>query len=141
MFASISDQLINTAIILDMMFNTEMIVKDMKGGKEDMTEKRFKLRFSKLGNGMITDTQKRKHLYFDKKFLDTTLPKTYELLNELADENEQLKQRNNRQYEQLGRLYDLIEQKEWRVLTDIIDDFKKSDEQLQKEWGTYGDVE
>ena len=63
------------------------------------------------------------------------------ILNELNDENEQLKQRNNRQYEQLGRLYDLIEQKEWRVLTDIIDDFKKSDEQLQKEWGTYGDVE
>ena len=62
------------------------------------------------------------------------------LLNELADENEELKQRNNRQYEQLGRLYDLIEQKEWRALTDIIDDFKKSDEQLQKEWGTYGDV-
>ena len=57
-----------------------------------MAEKRFKLRLSKLGNGMITDTQKRKHLYFDKKFLDTTLPKTYELLNELADENEKLKQ-------------------------------------------------
>ena len=63
------------------------------------------------------------------------------ILNELNDENEELKQRNNRQYEQLGRLYDLIEQKEWRVLTDIIDDFKKSDEQLQKEWRTYGDVE
>ena len=32
----------NTATIMDMMFNTEMIVKDMKGGKEDMTEnKRF----------------------------------------------------------------------------------------------------
>ena len=60
---------------------------------------------------------------------------------EIADENEQLKQRNNRQYEQLGRLYDLIEQKEWRALTDIIDDFKKSDEQLQKEWMIYGDVE
>ena len=59
----------------------------------------------------------------------------------LLKENEQLKQRNNRQYEQLGRLYNLIEQKEWRVLTDIIDNFKKSDEQLQKEWGTYGDVE
>ena len=26
---------------MDMMFNTEMIVKDMKGGKENMTEKRF----------------------------------------------------------------------------------------------------
>ena len=60
---------------------------------------------------------------------------------DLLNENEQLKQRNNRQYEQLGRLYNLIEQKEWRVLTDIIDDFKKSDEQLQKEWETYGDVE
>ena len=60
-----------------------------------MTEnKRFKLRLSKLGNGMITDTQKRKHLYFDKKFLDATLPKTYEWLNELAEENEQLKQHN-----------------------------------------------
>ena len=60
---------------------------------------------------------------------------------DLLNENEQLKQRNNRQYEQLGRLYNLIEQKEWRALTDIIDDFKKSDEQLQKEWETYGDVE
>lgn len=57
-----------------------------------MTEKRFKLRLSKLGNGMITDTQKREDLYFDKEFLDATLPKTNEWLNELADENEQLKQ-------------------------------------------------
>ena len=59
-----------------------------------MTEKRFKLRLSKLGNGMITDTQKREDLYFDKEFLDATLPKANEWLNELADENEQLKQLN-----------------------------------------------
>ena len=59
-----------------------------------MTEKRFKLRLSKLGNGMITDTQKREDLYFDKEFLDDTLPKTNEWLNELAEENEQLKQHN-----------------------------------------------
>lgn len=76
-----------------------------------MTEKRFKLRLSKLGNGMITDTQKRKHLYFDKKFLDTTLPKTYELLNELADENEQLKQ-------------ELIELKKWEK---YVGDVKRED--------------
>ena len=31
---------------MDMMFNTEVIVKDMKGGKEDMTEKRFICCFS-----------------------------------------------------------------------------------------------
>ena len=56
-----------------------------------MTKKRFKLRLSKLGNGIITDTQKREDLYFDKKFLDATLPKTNEWLNELADENEHYK--------------------------------------------------
>ena len=41
-----------------------------------MTEKRFKLRLSKLGNGMITDTQKKEDLYFDKEFLDANLQKT-----------------------------------------------------------------
>ena len=60
-----------------------------------MTEKRFKLRLSKLGNGMITDTQKREDLYFDKEFLDATLPKANEWLNELADENEQLRKEND----------------------------------------------
>lgn len=59
-----------------------------------MTEKRFKLRLSKLGNGMIIDTQKREDLYFDKEFLDVTLPKTNEWLNELAEENKRLKQYN-----------------------------------------------
>ena len=59
-----------------------------------MIDKRFKLRLSKLGNGVITDTQKREDLYFDKEFLDATLPKTNEWLNELAEENEELKQHN-----------------------------------------------
>ena len=59
-----------------------------------MIDKRFKLRLSKLGNGMITDTQKKEDLYFDKEFLDATLPKANELLNELAEENEELKQHN-----------------------------------------------
>ena len=53
--------------------------------------KRFKLRLSKLGNGMITDTQKREDLYFDKEFLDATLPKANEWLNELAEENQHIK--------------------------------------------------
>ena len=60
---------------------------------------------------------------------------------DLVDENEQLKQRNNRQAKQLDRLYHLIEEKDWRTLIDILDDFKRCEEQLQKEWGTYGDVE
>ena len=60
---------------------------------------------------------------------------------EIQKENEQLKQRNNRQAKQLDRLYNLIEEKDWRTLTDILDDFKRCEEQLQKEWGTYGDLE
>jgi hypothetical protein len=62
-------------------------------------------------------------------------------MNELIEENGQLKQRNNRQVKQLDRLYNLIEEKDWRTLTDILDDFKRCEEQLQKEWGTYGDFE
>ena len=60
-----------------------------------------------------------------------------DLLNKLVEENEQLKQRINRQAEQLDRLYHLIEEKDWRALSDILDDFKKCDEQLQREYGTY----
>ena len=67
-----------------------------------MTEKRFKLRLSKLGNGMITDTQKKEELYFDKEFLDATLPKANEWLNELADENEQLRKENYELHKRLG---------------------------------------
>ena len=78
-----------------------------------MTEKRFNLRLSKLGNGIITDTQKREHLYFDKEFLDATLPKTTERLNELAEENEQLKiflKAVNEELDLANRDYDILEE-------------------------------
>ena len=58
-------------------------------------------------------------------------------LNRLEEENKELQERNDRQYKQLGDLYRLIEEKDWRALTDILDDFKKADEQLQKEWKCY----
>ena len=61
-----------------------------------------------------------------------------ELLNELDSENKELQERNNRQCKQLDDLYRLIEEKDWRALSDIMDDFKKSDELLQKEWGLFG---
>ena len=74
-----------------------------------MTEKRFKLRLSKLGNGMITDTQKREDLYFNKEFLDVTLPKTNEWLNELHEENEQLKQHNTELIKKIDMLERIID--------------------------------
>ena len=74
-----------------------------------MTEKRFKLRLSKLGDGMITDTQKREDLYFDKEFLDATLSKTNEWLNELAEENEELKQHNTELIKKIDMLERIID--------------------------------
>ena len=74
-----------------------------------MTEKRFKLRLPKLGDGMITDTQKREELYFDKEFLDATLPKANEWLNELAEENEQLKQHNTELIKKIDMLERIID--------------------------------
>lgn len=55
--------------------------------------------------------------------------------------NRELEERNNRQYERLSQLYDLIEKQDWESLTGIIQELEEAEEQLQKEWGTYGDVE
>ena len=60
-------------------------------------------------------------------------------LDKKNKENEELKQRNDRQAKQLDRLYNLIEEKDWTALSDIIDDFKRCEEQLQKEWGIYNE--
>ena len=43
---------------MDIMFNTEMIVKDMEGGKEDMTEKQFPT-FTKYMSIIYVDTGKK----------------------------------------------------------------------------------
>ena len=96
-------------------------------------EKRYKL--SKPNGAYLIDGD-RPYAHWindDDKIID--------LLNDIVNKNEELKERNNRQAKQLDRLYNLIEEKDWRTLTDILDDFKRCEEQLQKEWRTYGDVE
>ena len=72
------------------------------------------------------------HLSYDCEYLKNNF-------EDKCKENEELKQRNNRQAKQLDRLYNLIEEKDWRTLTDIIDDFKRCEEQLQREWKCYDD--
>ena len=57
-----------------------------------MTEKRFKLLYSKLGNGMFVDREKQfEDIIVDKEFQKMGLIKLVDLLNKLADENRQLK--------------------------------------------------
>ena len=62
-------------------------------------------------------------------------------INQISEENEQLRERNQRQAKRLAELYELMAKKDWETLTEIIDDFCSCEEQLQREWGTYGDVE
>ena len=77
---------------MDMMFNTEVIVKDMKGGKEDMTEnKRFEIKPSAMYNNKYVIHDSKKEYTFP--ILDSTLNYMFcKALNELNDENKQLKQ-------------------------------------------------
>ena len=73
---------------MDMMFNTEVIVKDMKGGKEDMTEnKRYSFNW-KNGHPNFWDN------HCDLADCYLTCGDVVNILNELNDENEQLKQHN-----------------------------------------------
>ena len=106
-----------------------------------MTEnKRFEIKPSAMDNNRYVIHDSKKEYTFP--VLDSTLNYMFcKALNELSDENEELKQRNDRQAKQLDRLYSLIEEKDWTALSDIIDDFKRCEEQLQKEWGVYDESE
>ena len=73
----------------------------------------------------------------DISFIAKQLNMANKNIRKLEEKNKELQERNDRQYKQLGDLYRLIEEKDWRALTDILDDFKKADEQLQKEWKCY----
>lgn len=58
---------------------------------------------------------------------------------DLKKENEQLKERNNNQYYQLQHLWKLIEAKDWETLTAMVNQMKKDNERLQREWSCYND--
>lgn len=61
-----------------------------------MTEKRFKLLYSQLDNGMFVDREKQfEDIIIDKEFQKVGLIKLVDLLNKLADENKKLKSINN----------------------------------------------
>ena len=56
---------------------------------------------------------------------------------ELFKYNKELEQRNKRQYNQLNKLWKLIETKDWETLTEMDNQMKKDEEQLQSEWKCY----
>ena len=78
---------------MDMMFNTEIIVKDMKRGKEDMTEKRF-VYYEHKGADYILDTPNNSLDFIEMLGDCLEAEEIVNLLNQLYDENEQLKKEN-----------------------------------------------
>ena len=105
-----------------------------------MTEKRFTNIEHDYENAWIKCNDDGDFMiYAIYKELDESLPSLEDLLNGLSEENKELQERNNRQAKRLDDIYQLIEQKDWRALSDIMDDFKKAEEQLQSEWQTYCD--
>ena len=57
-------------------------------------------------------------------------------LNEQDEEITGLKQRNQRQYERLKELTELMYEKQWGKLENMVEEWEKADELLEQEWGT-----
>ena len=78
-----------------MMFNTEMIAEDLKGGKEDMTEnKRFTICVDSNDLKSLWDTERTEEeplLWLTRSDRIGGIDDVCKLLNELHDKNEQLK--------------------------------------------------
>ena len=110
----------NTATIMDMMLNTEMIVKDMKGGKEDMTEKRYMSYYGEVldtwfgydGNNEPTEWEIREKDYLVIGECKTTddADNVCKRLNELQNEVDILKASNVEMEDYLARLEEKNEQ-------------------------------
>ena len=58
-----------------------------------------------------------------------------------ADRINELGERNNRQYQQLKKIYELIEKQDWVSLTKIIEELNEIEEQLQKEKKLYNEYD
>ena len=79
-----------------------------------MTEKRFDVIHSPVTGLFVVTDDEHKEVFEGIKSYGNAC-RFANLLNALHDENEQLKQRNDRQAKQLDRLYRLIEEKDWRT--------------------------
>lgn len=62
-------------------------------------------------------------------------------LNEQDETIQELKIRNERQYEILQAITDLMCARDWESLEKIVEGWEETDKRLRAEWGIYGDVE
>lgn len=59
----------------------------------------------------------------------------------IFEEMKRLKERNQRQYERLKEITDLMCARDWKTLETMVDDWEQAEKQLEREWGTYSDLD
>ena len=57
-------------------------------------------------------------------------------LNTLHKEIQELETRNKRQYNRLKELTELMHEKQWEKLENMVEEWEKADKLLEQEWGT-----
>ena len=103
-----------------------------------MTEKkRYELKEYDMGL-FVQDNENNKTQYYSQS--KSSMNKVVDLLNEQEEEIQELKQRNQRQYELLKELTELMYERQWGKLENMVEEWEKADELLQKEWHNYGDL-
>lgn len=119
-----------------------------------MTEKRFTLKGLIEGVPNICDNDKiieqeeavmllneladeNEELKNSNHRLSQNLINSLDRVIQLEKEIEQLKARNENQYNQLTELWEIIEEEKWEKLIAMKKQLKEDEEQLQREWRTY----
>ena len=73
--------------------------------------------------------------FIEPFFYKHSAKKMCEFLNRQEEEIQELKQRNQRQYNQLKELTDLMFKRDWETLNNMVEEWEKEEEQLQKYGG------
>ena len=91
-----------------------------------MTEKRFEV--------ILNEFDEVEYIMDKEMMEDRDFAEFIDFVEDVCNENEQLKQRNENQYQQLNQLWKLIEAKDWETLTAMDNQMKEDEERLHREW-------
>ena len=117
-----------------------------------MTEKRFLLKYSEYetSNGEIIQAEPyfidTKEEYVDEVYFTIdgyptmSDEQVVKLLNEQSEQITELKQRNQRQYNRLKELGDLMLKRDWKTLENIVEEWEKQEKLLNQEWNNCEDL-
>ena len=106
-----------------------------------MTEnKRYNIKPSKIiEDGFCIQDDEREHSFptVDDK---SNLIMYEKALNEQEETINELKQRNQRQYDRLKELTELMYEKQWEKLENMVEEWEKQEELLEQEWNNCEDL-